>query len=199
LEEYNPMPEDSLPPKSLPKEYNFPSLDLIFELTKECIAAQREQANALDSKANFVLGSATALVGADLVLQAVLVASPSTPLHPQSAVLPFYCSLLTTSVFSRSLPLLALLIVYFATTLSACLAYMVRGYRYAPNPTELYQSYLSREERSTKAEVFRAMLEAFKENDKILRKRLFWVRTAFIAFGCEVVMLVLVLLVQTTC
>src|SRR5205085_10814142 len=100
------MPQDGSPPESSKKEYNFPSLDLIFELTKESITAQREQANALDSKANFVLGSATALISAALVLQAVLLSSLNTPLHQQSAVLPFYCSLLTTNMFLRSLPLL---------------------------------------------------------------------------------------------
>jgi hypothetical protein len=56
-------------------QYDFPCLDLIFELTKDRISNQLERVNALDSKANFVLGSATALVGAALVLQAVLLST----------------------------------------------------------------------------------------------------------------------------
>src|SRR5438876_577381 len=158
--------DDSLP-ESANKEYNFPSLDLIFELTKERVASQREQANALDSKANFVLGSATTLVRAALVLQAVLLASQGALSHPQFAVLSWYCSTLLNK-FLRFLPLLILLIVYLIVMLSAFLAYTIRRYRYAPDPEELYRSYLYRQESSTKAEVFRAMLETYKENDKII-------------------------------
>src|SRR5438046_9187146 len=101
----------------------FPSLDLIFELTKERIANQSEQVNALDSKANFVLGSATALVSTALVLQAVLL----TP-QPSQATPHIYCPL-PISNLTHVIPLLILLLAYLCVLFSAFFAYRIRVYK----------------------------------------------------------------------
>src|SRR5437868_15170314 len=53
----------------------FPSLNLIFDLTKERLNGQGEQVKALDNKANFIFVSSTALVSAALVLQSVVLKS----------------------------------------------------------------------------------------------------------------------------
>ncbi len=186
------MPKDYSSPRYGKSEDDFPSLDLLFELIKDRIAVQRWQANSFYSKANFVLGSATALMSAALILQTVLL-----QMHPQAAGL-LFCPLFIHQSL-RLLPLLALLVVYFATMLCAFFAYLVREYKYAPDLDELYKNYLNRDERSTKLEVFKSTLYVYKENDEIINNKRFWTRIAFIVFGGEVIVLVLVLLVQTTC
>lgn len=186
------MPKDDTSPRHSNREDDFPSLDLLFELVKDRIAVQRWQVGGLDNKANFVLGSATALISAALLLQAVLIQIRSQTAWLPSCPLPLHQSL-------RLLPLLALLVVYLATMLSAFFAYIVREYKYPPDLDELYHSYLHREEKNTKLEVLRAMLDVYKENNKIICNKRFWTRTSFIVFAGEVTVLVLVLLVQTAC
>lgn len=197
----------------------YPSLTIISELTKERVAGQMEQVNALDSKANFVLGSATALVSAALILQAVLLtaqpittttqstpsvtSSPTllTPTRSLSTVTSHttsaytYYSLFTNSIF-HSLPLLLLIVVYITVMVSAFLAYRIRAYKQAPEPTELYEHYLFEKEETTKAEVFRAMLEAYKLNVITINKKVRWLNTAFLFLGLEALVLAIVLLFQ---
>ncbi|HEU5230456.1 MAG TPA: hypothetical protein VFU49_21730 [Ktedonobacteraceae bacterium] len=186
------MPKDDSSPISEGREDDFPSLDLLFELIKDRIAVQRWRASDFDSKANFLLGAGTALMSAALLLQSVLLQT-----RPQAAMFPFCPLLIHQSL--RLLPLLVLLVVYLATMLCAFFAYIVREYKYAPDLGELYNRSLKREERSTKLEALRDLIDVYKENDKIINNKRFWTRTAFIAFGGEVTVLVLVLLVQTAC
>lgn len=185
------MSEENLQIRNTGEEYNFSSLSLIFELTKDRIADQMSQVNTLDSKANFLLASATALVSAALVLQATLLTS-------QNTLQLFNCSKLTGQ-FLHSLSLIALLVVYFVEILAAFLAYKVRVYKQAPEPDELYKTYLFREEKNTMAEVFRAMLEVYRENGKIIRKKVFWIKVSFIIFASEATLLAVFLLTRTLC
>jgi hypothetical protein len=186
------MPRDDTPLRHRNGEDDFPSLDLLLELIKDRIAVQRWQSSSFDSKANFVLGSATALISAALILQAVLV-----QIRSQTALLPSCPLVIHQSL--RLLPLLALLVAYLATMLAAFFAYIVREYKHTPDLDELYNNHLNREERETKLEVCRAMLDVYKENDKIINNKRVWTRIAFIVFGGEVAVLALVLLVQTAC
>jgi hypothetical protein len=194
------MSKSNLPPQDPKKQYDFPSLDLIFELTKERLAGQMQQVSNLDTKANFVLGSATALISAAVVLQAVLITPQTTALPAQSQpiTLPFYCPL-PSDKFLRALPLLMLLLVYLLVVLIAYLSYKIRVYKQVPEPGELYKTYLYKHESDTKAEVFRAMLDAYKANDHTIRDKVTRLKAAFILLGCEAISLVVYLFFQTTC
>lgn len=181
-------------PQNTIKEYNFPSLDLIFLLTKERVNAQFQQVNALDSKANFMLGSSTALISAALVLQSVLL--PQTNNYLPAKLIPTYCP---TNTLLQILPLLILLALYLTTIVTTFLAYKIRWYKQAPEPSELYRNYLHREESSTKAEVFRAMVEAYKENDKVIRSKVLWIKISFILLSFEATTLTIYILFRSVC
>ncbi len=171
----------------------FPSLDLIFELMKEAIAGQREQVNSLDSKANFILGSATAFVSAALVLQAVLL-TPST-VRTSSAI---SCPILANK-FLHTLPLLGVLLMYLCVLFAAYLAYKVRTYKQAPNPDELYNTYLVQEESKTKAEIFEAMRHAYKLNTHTIEKKTLLLKVSFILLGGEALALIVYVVFQSLC
>ena len=163
--------------KNYSKDYHeFQSLTLIFDVTKERIISQLTQAQSLDSKANFILGSATALVSASLVIQAVL-------LTPHTSIL--------INKFLESLPLLILLISYLLVMIMAFLAYKVNNYKGVANPEKLYEYYLDKPEDTTKADIFRVMVEAYKHNEKVIKKKGKFVNCSFFALGSEVFVLVI--------
>jgi hypothetical protein len=185
------MPNDNSQQQNTNEKYDFPSLDLIFEFTKERISNQKEQVTALDNRVNFVLGSATTVVSAALILQAVLLSS-------HNLVQLSYCAIFVNQ-FLKVLPLLVLLFLYLLVMLTAFLGYKIRYYKQVPDPNELYRTYLRKEKNVTKAEVFRAMLEAYNENIKTIKNKAIWVKTAFFLFIFEVIVLTVVLLVQVGC
>ncbi len=178
------------------KSRDLPSLNLIFELLKDRIALQWQQVNALDNKANFILLSATTIVSAALVLQAVLLTPQTTPTS-QTISLPLYCPAYSNRIL-QSLPLLILLAVYLSVMLTAYLAYKIREYKQAPEPDELFK-YLVEEEDRTREAVTRAMLEVCKSNALTYKNKVFRVKIAFILLACEAVALVAYLLFQVTC
>lgn len=52
--------------------HSLPSLDLAFDLVKEEMQAQLARVDGLDTKANFIMGAATGLVGIALTIQATI-------------------------------------------------------------------------------------------------------------------------------
>lgn len=155
------------------------SLDLAFNLTKERIEFQFEQVNALDTKANFILGSSTAFVSAALVLQAV--------------IYPAHISLASDKLL-QLLPILILLATFLAVLLSAFFAYNIRNYKRAPNPNELLDNYVQKPEYQTKAELFSTMVIAYNKNEKAIKKKVLWTKLAFIFLECEALALVIFLM-----
>ena len=161
---------------------SFPSLDLSFDLTKEYLKIQQEQMQALDNKASVVLGAGTALVSTGLILQAAILSS----------------SLRKPITLYQIIPLFTLVLVYLLVVLAALLAYRVSTYRWSPHPEQLYKNFLMQPEVETKSSVFRSLVEDTKRNKEVISKKVFWVQAAFVALGCETVILVLFLLFQIT-
>ncbi len=174
------MPEGDRKAQNSNEEYPFPGLDIIFELTKEQASEQTARVNLLDSKANFILGSATALISTALILQSSLLSQGTR----------------ITNRFLELLPLLALLLVYLLVMFAAFFAYRVRVYKRSANPQELQRNYLNKSENTIKAEVFRAMVDSFQQNERTINKKAHWVNIAFAALGCETLILVALLLFQ---
>lgn len=185
------MSENDVQHQNTDEKLDFPSLNLLYELAKERLASQQEQKDILDSKANFILGSATALVSAALVLQAVSQPQHATPL-------PVYC-IVRTNAPLHALPMIILLVMYLIVLFSAFPAYKIRIYKYAPELEELYKNYLFEDESETKAKVFRAMLTAYRENIITIGNKVLWLKVAFVFLGVEAMALVVYLLYQTTC
>jgi hypothetical protein len=176
----------------------FPSLNLVFDLTKERIKGQGEQVKAVDDKANFIFVSSTALVSASLVLQSVVV--KSSPNQPTSSA---YCPMPTNGFLSTTLLntilILVLLLVYISVIITAYLAYKNRKFGFIPEPDELYSTYLRKEQNVTKEHVLQVMRSAYNMNEKTIDSKVFCLKLAFILLICEVIVLVLYLSFQIIC
>jgi ABC-type multidrug transport system fused ATPase/permease subunit len=149
-------------PDKLPDFSNLKSIDLIFDLVKGRSALQMDQADKLDTKAYSVMTSATALVSAALILQAVL------PALSSSTHISFFNQALQLT------PLALLLAAYLAVMITAILAYKLRQYAQTPNPMTLFQNYLDKPELYTKAKVLRSTVEDYKKNEEEINKKIKW-------------------------
>lgn len=156
----------------------FHSLEFIFELVKERIAIQMDQVDKLDTKAYSIMTSATALVSAALVLQAVL---PSLQASHHISI---------GDQILQIIPLILLLLAYLATMIASIVAYKLRKYRRSPDPVVLYQNYLKEQESYTKAKVLRSLLDDFQENEKEIDKKINWNKRSIISLWSETILFV---------
>ena len=150
------------------------SLDLAFTLTKELIASQLEDVNALDTKASFALGSGTAVVSAALVLQSLLL--PSHPHLSCSIFIPNFLSFLRLlpPLLKKSLSLFPLLFTYFLVVFSSSNAYKTRDYKRVPKPRSFLDN-LDKTEQECKNEMFPEMVAAYEWNQKEAEKKAKWI------------------------
>lgn len=162
----------------------YPSLDIVFTLTKERIEAQLAQVDAIDAKINFILGAATAVISAGLLVQGLTSSA--------------HCSLLTNKLL-QSLPIIALFTSYLLTALLAFFAYRLNTYKGVALPETLFDQYLSEPINTTKAEVSKYMVEAYKHNNRLIKRKAFCAQFSLIALFIEVVVLASVVLLQTVC
>lgn len=168
--------------EKLPDFSNLKSLDLIFDLVKDRCAVQMDQADKLDTKAYSIMTSATALISAALILQAVLPALSSSK----------HISFLNEVL--QLIPLALLLAAYLAVMITAILAYKLRQYSQTPNPMTLYQNYLDKPELYTKAKVLRSTVEDYKENKEEIDKKIKWNTWAIRVLWVETILFVVFLL-----
>jgi hypothetical protein len=167
-------------PQQQQQTSKFPSLDLTFDLTKEIITSQLEQADTLDTKADSTQTAATTLIGAALVLEVV--------------VLPLSNSLLIHILqIALLVPLLA---IYMVVIINTGKAYRVRIYGKAPTPGVLIKNFLSCNEEDTKQEILKAMEEVFEENNIIINEKVKLIDKAILWRTIEALFLVLILFVQ---
>lgn len=172
------------------------SLDIAFSLTKDLLADQFHRVDSLDTKANFALGAATALVSAALLLQSLVLPTKSD--SSCSMFIPGFLYALPL-LLKRAILLLPLLITYLGVIITAVFAYKIRDYKQAPTPRTLLDNYLNDPEQHTKVMLFRAMVEVFEENEQEIRKKTVWIDRAFLTLVIEALMLVLLLLYKAIC
>lgn len=173
----------------------FPSLDLAFEISQNLIVAQQQRINAIDTKANFVFGAATGLVGTGLIMQSVLLTNYSQAVC--SGTLKFL-NILPLSV-QRSLPLLLLLFVYIVVLYFAYISYKVRDFHETPDLSVILQDYLDKDERETKAVVFQSMVNAYERNEYLISKKAAYTNSAFVFLMIEAAMFVVLIVFQSIC
>ncbi len=161
---------------------SFLSLDLLFELTKERNKIQLEQTDKLDSKAITVLTSATAIVSAALILQAVLQPSPNT-------------SLVYTLL--QRLPIALLMIFYLLAMIAGLTELMIRTYKLTPDPSRLYERYLMKHPEYTKAKVYKSMVDDYNVNEDKIEDLVYWIKMAIVALWIEAIAFVFFLFVHT--
>lgn len=168
-----------------------PSLNLAFDLIRERLNALREDSKSLDDKANFAQGSATALMSAALIIQAVLVQN-----HTNCAMFGLFRGM--PQVANSILPLLPLLIPYVGVILLGIRAGRLNVYLQSPKPDTL-QDYLEQDESRTKEVLLRSMVYAYAVNEQTLKRKSKWVTYTLIFLTIEAFMLVPVLLLQASC
>jgi len=154
--------------------------DLAFTLLQDCITTQLSQVDTLDAKANAAQVAASTLVGAALVLQAVLLAGNITLEHRLIQVA----------------ALLPLLVAYAFVMYYASKGYGISDYTRVPTPATLLQN-LEMTEGEMKRALIDAMGEAFNINEQKIQKKVLTIARANQALKIETGILIAVLLVQT--
>jgi hypothetical protein len=154
--------------------------DLAFTLLQDSISVQFTQVDTLDAKANAVQVSASTLVGAALVFQAVLLGGNSTLLHRLFQVATLF-PLLVAYAF----------VMYYSTR-----GYSIGDYKRVPTPGTLLQN-LHMTEGEMKQALLSAMGEAFTMNESKIREKVHAISLASQALKIETGVLVAVLLAQT--
>jgi len=154
--------------------------DLAFVLMQECITVQHDQVDKLDAKANAAQVSASTLVGAALVLQAVLLGANSSLLHRLLQVVALFPLLLAYAF-----------VMYYASK-----GFSVGNYKRVPSPGMLLQN-LGMTESEVKQALLVAMGEAFAINEDKIQEKVRAIARANQALKIETAILIVVLLVQT--
>ncbi len=158
-----------------------PSIDLIFSLSLSSVDSQLGQVDALDTKADSAQVSATTLVGAALVLEAILL-----PMNSGEII-----------HIIQIVSLLPLLISYIVVMFSANKAYKVETYKKAPAPSAFTDGYyLSMPEHQAKSKILNALAYVFEKNQEIIERKTKLINRAITWRTVEALMLVLFLLIQ---
>jgi len=154
--------------------------DLAFTLLQDSISVQFDQVDTLDAKANAAQVSASTLVGAALVLQAVLLGGNSTLQHRLFQVVALF-PLLVAYAF----------VIYYASK-----GYSVSDYSRVPTPSMLLQN-LHMTDCELKQVLLNAMGEAFAVNENKIKEKVRAISRANLALKIETGVLIVVLLAQT--
>jgi hypothetical protein len=177
----------SAPPTSSSESPAWPNLDECYELTKETLGAQLAQAHTLDSKASFVLTSASVLTAAALALhQAVTnvagsVASSTQPEAP--------------AVAAKVFGILGVL-AYVGVVYTSFRAYTLRSYAGPADPRQLKEKYVNMDVKLAKAAIFSTMVESYTSNSMVLERKVLWTRYALYALVAEAALVALITLVE---
>ncbi len=140
-----------------PQGTEYPSLNLAFEMTKEQLSYQPSIVDALDSKANFTLSSATVLTIAATVFRGTFFAQMNSAL---------------TDVIE-----LVLLVLYAIILFCSYQAYCLRPYTSVPHPAK-FEKYLRENEEYTKGVLYSTMVDAFEKNEGTINKKSKWATLA---------------------
>lgn len=151
-----------------------PSLSFGLELMRDKLSHQMAQADAIDTKAGFVLGSSSLITD-------ILVAWHRLPVTAPSIV--------------QWLPAIAI-IVYIAVVVSSAFAYFMRKYGVPPKPVKMRDEYLFWEREKAEDEISHGMVLAWLYNNQTIGTKLHWLQTAFLVFGLQIVVLAAIIIVE---
>ena len=152
----------------------------LLELMQNKSADQQKQIEVLDAKASIILGTSILLAPAAAALFSGLISN--------------HAAILTDPRIHWLLP--ALIIVYIMLNCFSCLAYTVRRYKGVPEPQVLFDDYRDKSEFYIKAKVFSAMVNASKENEVRIKRKVRWVTCSIVGIGIEALILAAILLLQ---
>jgi hypothetical protein len=165
---------------------DLPSLDVCFDLAQKQLDAQRARFGNLDTKASFVLGSASILTAAVTGLHGA-----AANVRPPNGLVAFGLAVL---------PPLAIF-AYAAVVLAAFLAYTLRSIAWTPTVTRLNDYYVTKDPRMTKGKLLDAMKGVHEENEQSVEGKwgkATWTQIALWALLSEAALIALLTLVQAT-
>jgi hypothetical protein len=165
----------------------WPNLDESYLLTKEALAAQLAQAHTLDSKASFVLTSASILTASALALhQAVAsLSGAGTTAHRSGGII----------VLVQVLAVLAV-VAYLAVVYTSFRAYTLRSYAGPADPRQLEARYVDMDAELAKATLFSTMVKSYSDNSALLDQKASWTRYALYALLGEAALVALATIVE---
>lgn len=151
-----------------------PSMRLGLDLMRDRLSLQMDQADAIDTKAGFVLGSSSIVTG-------VLVAWHRLPSNAPGIV--------------QWLPAIAIAVYIVVVVLSA-FAYFVKKYGVSPDPVKMRDKYVFWKPEEVEDELFHGMVVAYLHNGRTIGTKLHWLQTAFIAFGLQIIVVAAIIVVE---
>jgi len=163
-----------------------PSLDVCFELAQKQLEAQRARFGNLDTKASFVLGSASILTTAATGLH-----TASASVTPPNGLVAFGLAVL---------PPLAVF-AYSGVVLAAFFAYTLRSVAWTPTVTRLNDIYVTQDPLVTKGKLLAAMKVVYEDNEQAIEGswgKATWTQIALCALLSEAALIALLTLVQAT-
>jgi hypothetical protein len=171
-------------PNQLPGEPSaWPNLDESYLLTKEALAAQLAQAHTLDSKASFVLTSASILTASALAVHQAAANLRGT--GPPAGMV----------VLAKVLAVLAV-VAYLAVVYTSFRAYTLRSYAGPADPRQLEARYVDMNAQLAKATLFSTMVKSYGDNSALLDQKASWTRYALYALLGEAALVALTTLVE---
>lgn len=165
---------DNDEPKNEAKEAP-PSLDLIFQEVKDRLDKQFEQIEQITSRAAFVMGFASLILGSLITIRKMMGQLSIIEIHLLGGVVVIYA-----------------LVICFGY-----LSYRPRPYRRDPDPKALRTGYLDKPAHRTQRQVLNNFIESFEHNEAEIDKRLINLRNAMIVIVLLVVYLLTLLLFIT--
>ncbi len=195
---HTPPVNHAQPSQEAEKDNTLASLDFIFDLVKERMAAQMARIDGLDYKANFIMGAATAIVSIALTLQAAVLTA-----HPCDYCTPIIPNFLYTwpPLLRRAIPLLPLIVTYMIVMYLSQRAYKIDSYHDVPaNPDGLYKYLEQNQDVATiKIDIYNRMRTNFTENEDKINAKARWIQYALWSLELEGISLVLLLLYRSLC
>jgi hypothetical protein len=152
------------------------------DLAQQALSRQVQQADTLNTKAGFILGSASLLTG---VLTAWRVPHPSL------------VSVLGLPAVNVGWLPVAAVGTYFLVVVTSFTAYRLQNYNLAPDPRVLREKYLTRDAQETQRAAFKASTLAFEANLRTIGRKIAWTWTAFGCLILEAAIVALILLVES--
>jgi hypothetical protein len=142
------------------------SLSVLYDYAQNFIQQQLSQADALDTKASFVLGSASLLAAGVVAFQQAL-GSVGASLKTHN-----YSEILVVA------PTAASILLFLAVVICSWLAFSMRNYATIGHLRYMWNTYLTASEDETKYRILSTLLSASDNNTKELNSKVRWTKIA---------------------
>ncbi|MGA7732453.1 MAG: hypothetical protein WCD37_14435 [Chloroflexia bacterium] len=154
---------------------NVASLDAMLDVAKRKLDAQNSQISTLDSKAGFVLGSASLLTAGIAAFQKGAFDAIDTLARNNAALPSWVHPVLSVLVLVAVAVVVAL---YLTVVWASYHAYKLRDYRAIAIDWDVRSMYLNQQQEKTKLDFLDATIAAVEENTKIIEEKREFTETA---------------------